>query len=132
RREDFGVPFALHAGVTIDEAVYHRIREIEPKLLIGADQQPWYWLSRITRAVIAVATVHDAVLIEGWSRAAIEDLCSARGMPEQARWMFGPVVYLLRDVRALPTPVPCRGYQPFWRLPPNVTRAVTAQLRRTA
>ena len=131
RREDFGVPFAVHAGVKLDPAVYDRIKEIEPTLFIGADQQPWYRLSRITRAVIAVATVHDVGFIDGWSRASIEDLCAARGMPEQARWMFGPVVYLLRDIRALPTPVPCPGRQPFWRLPGSVERAVTKQLGRT-
>jgi hypothetical protein len=36
--------------------------------------------------------------------------------PDQRRWFFGPVGYVLRDVHALETPVPCRGWQGFWHL----------------
>jgi hypothetical protein len=36
---------------------------------------------------------------------------------------------VLRDVRALATPVPCRGYQAFWTLPADVAARVEEQLR---
>src|SRR5437868_15092636 len=91
RRDDFGKRFALHASRTFDEAVYRRLKKIAPKLFVGGDQ-PWQHLARITSAVIAVASVHDVVFIAGRSRAFIEDLCAARGMPDQACFMSGPIV----------------------------------------
>src|SRR5262249_31116617 len=70
-REDFGVSFALHASREIDAQTYERIAEIAPDLLQisrnidgGCDHfysGAWYRLSRITSAVIAVATVERVV-----------------------------------------------------------------------
>ena len=137
KREDFGVPFALHASREIDEAVYRRIFEIAPEL---PDQTPaewgcrWHELSRITSAVIAVATI-DKVFDGGWDAGSIaqhaNSLSYSNGEPlgpQQVRWFFGPVGYVLRDVRALATPVPCRGWQGFWTLTPDLERAVAAQI----
>jgi len=45
----------------------------------------------------------------------------------QHRW-FGAYGYLLRDVRALAVPVPCRGHLRFWTVPVDVERAVVAQI----
>lgn len=126
-REDFGRPFALHASREIDEAVYDRIAEIAPELveneakatLAHLPSHPWLRLSRITSAVIAVATIVRAV--DDY------DMLSEI-LGSQHRWYFGPIGYLLRDVRALVTPVPCRGWQGFWTLPPNIERAVDEQL----
>lgn len=49
---------------------------------------------------------------------------------EQARaiasnpWFLGPVGWLLTDFRYLPEPIPCRGAQGLWTVPP----AIEAQL----
>jgi hypothetical protein len=51
---------------------------------------------------------------------------------DQRRWFFGPFGYVLRDVRALATPVPCRGWQGFWTLPDDIESAVNEQLARAA
>lgn len=148
RREDFGVPFALHASREIDPDVYDRIVEIAPEL--WGERDPigdWYRLTRITSAVIAVATIDK--VFEGWDTETIaeyaSELCDSAGVPlgpKQVRWFFGPVGYVLRDVRALGEPVPCRGAQGFWHLTPEderkrgeqsaVERAVLAQIARTA
>lgn len=137
RHEDFGTPFALHASREIDESVYARIFEIAPELPGRTPAEwgcLWYRLSRITSAVIAVATI-DKVFDGGWNADAIakaaSTLSDSRGVrlgPQQVRWFFGPVGYVLRDVRALATPVPCRGYQGFWTLTPDVETQVTVQL----
>lgn len=116
---NFGEPFAIHASREIDSDVYVRIREMAPELFRGPGnseirtEEPWYRLSRITSAVIAVATVED-----------MHDLDTAAGQrwlaalpPERARFVFGPIVYSLKDIRALATPVPCSGKQGFWTLP---------------
>lgn len=135
KREDFGKPFALHASREIDVNVYDRIYEIAPKLDEGGDEYgaPWHILSRVTSAVIAVATIDYVVVnftrIDGSSQAV--DLASGvdADLGEQARWFFGPIGYVLRDVRALATPVPCRGWQGFWTLPDDVAARVETQLR---
>lgn len=136
-REHFGRPFALHASRQIDEKVYRTIREIAPELHLDEElteeQLPaWYRLSRITSAVIAVATVERAVI--EWHDGTIVDRHGVNGGPvvdlgDQRRWFFGAVGYVLRDVRALATPVPCRGALGFWTLPPEVAAGVEGQLR---
>lgn len=114
KREDFGSPFGVHAGGSIDQSVYARIEEIAPELFEGwsvarATSWPeWYRLSRITGAVIAVATVGHVI-----------DDYDTLGeiLGDQQRWYFGPIGYVLRDVGALATPVKCPGAQPFWHMP---------------
>jgi hypothetical protein len=43
----------------------------------------------------------------------------------------GECHWRLEDVRALPEPVPCRGFQKLWALPPEVAEQVAAQLTET-
>lgn len=45
-------------------------------------------------------------------------------------WAFGPYVWPVDDVRELPVPIPCRGYQKLWRLPADVECQVREQLAR--
>lgn len=139
RRVDCGKSFAIHASRQIDEAVYRRIFEIAPELPGQAPAEwgcRWHELSRITSAVIAIATI-DKVFDGGWDAETIakhaDTLSDSRGEllgPQQVRWFFGPVGYLLRDVVALSAPVPCRGWQGFWTLPTNIERAVMEQVPR--
>lgn len=138
KREDFGKPFAIHASREIDEPTYDRIYEIAPELrgtyLVEHHNglPPWSKLSRITSAVIAVATIEDAIILP-----ILHDRHGpvARGtsgevdLGDQARWFFGPIGYVLRDVIALPTPVYCRGAQGFWTLSAEVEAKVRTQLR---
>ncbi|MEW1847663.1 hypothetical protein AB0392_57725 [Nonomuraea angiospora] len=44
----------------------------------------------------------------------------------------GQVHWLLANVRPIGTPVPCRGWQNIWDVPPDVEAAVRAQLGRAA
>jgi hypothetical protein len=87
-------------------------------------------LSRITSAVIAVATLDS--IVDPASRAASIQIAPTRA-PRSCRisaaGSSGPIGYVLRDVRALATPVPCRGYQAFWTLPADVAARVEEQLR---
>jgi hypothetical protein len=47
---------------------------------------------------------------------------------EQAQWWAGPCGWVLTNVVALPCPVPCRGYQKLWCLPPDVEAEVLRQI----
>jgi len=143
RREDYGVPFAIHNGATQapkkQAVTWNRIAQIAPDLVEGWSRDDartwpeWYRLSRITKAVIAVATIERRVFIgrgtsnpEEWL---IDTETCERICPQaQRRFAFGPVIYMLRDVRKLAVPVPCPGKMGFWTLSADVERAVTAQL----
>lgn len=131
---DFGKPFALHASREIDNEIYERIFELAPELRCGGidgDEvrmgHRWFGLSQIKSAVIAVATIVRDVTIAEYG---IEAIVGVGGEiePNQRRWFFGPVGYVLRDVIALPKPIQCRGYQGFWTLPEEISAAVSAQL----
>jgi hypothetical protein len=127
KRDAIGTRFAIHASREIDRDVYRRIFETAPDLNEAPDptwspcaseRTPWYRLSRITSAVIAVATLDRVV-----------HSCVAIDLGDQRRWFFGPIGYVLRDVRALAAPVPCRGFQGFWTLPDDVEASIVEQLR---
>jgi hypothetical protein len=133
---DFGRPFAIHATREIDEPVYDRIRQIAPDLWLGWNlDEPttwpdWYRLSRITSALIGVATIdREAAIFQShlWDVHRKERVHPAA----ERRFAFGPVIYMLRDARPLPQPVGCRGFMGFWRLKPDKERAVRAQLGET-
>ena len=145
RRDAVGTRFAIHASREIDEHVYDRIEEIAPELqllptimtsttLAARTAPPWYRLSRVTSAVIAVATL-DKILDGGWTAASIaehaEAIAGSTREPlgaDQIRWFFGPVGYVLHDVRVLQSPVPCRGALGFWTLPADIASRVVAEV----
>lgn len=137
KREDFGVPFALHASGEIDEDVYERIHEIAPELYdYAADgtMAEWYRLSRITSAVIGLATVVDVIDVRQYVRGARQLALPTprfnldRLQADQRRWFFGPVGYVLRDGMALANPVACPGKQPFWHVPTDIERQIREQI----
>jgi hypothetical protein len=141
RREDYGVPFALHNGAPQPRKkhaqTWSQIQQIAPDLLTGwhADDPPtwpeWYRLSRVTRAVVAVAKIdRRAVIRLGWLHDAdtLEKICPAA----ERRFALGPVIYMLRDVRVLAVPVSCPGNRGFWTLPVDVEARVVEQLETGA
>lgn len=133
KHEDFGRPFAIHASREIDESVYARIGEIDPRL---GDDPDWPILldkiSRVTSAIIGVATIAEAV--RWWTMPDGSEVLRADRdrrevtLGDQSRWLFGPIGYVLCDTRWLETPIPCRGWQGFWTLPGPIERALLAQL----
>lgn len=136
KREDFGKPFAIHASRHVDRDVFRRISEIAPdiypEVIERGDLPRWWMLGLETSAVIGVATI-DRVL-DPLAHGILPDSEEARApLPEdQRRWFFGPIGYVLRDVIALPEPVPCRGWQGFWRLDAATEHKVRAQLQEAA
>ncbi len=139
-RASFGTPFAVHASREIDQGAYGRVMTIAPHLWRGWDEgdptswPAWYRLSRITSAVIGVATVDRLAVVANtggpdrqWLRdphRMYERICPLAERPFAA----GPFVYMLRDQRALAEPVKCRGWMGFWRLSPDLCAAVRSQL----
>ncbi|MEW6212848.1 MAG: hypothetical protein AB1631_31280 [Acidobacteriota bacterium] len=50
--------------------------------------------------------------------------------PSQRKWWIGPYGWVLEDVRALPEPIPSRGYQRLWGLPCEIERRIETFLQR--
>lgn len=128
--EDFGRPFALHAGRDLNEQSYPDIVKIVPRMVPYVN---WVQLASYTSAVIAVATVDRAVHRSGRDARVVFDRNdgSIVDLGDQEPWFFGPIGYVLRDIRALRSPVTCRGWLGFWTLPTDAEARVTEQIGAT-
>lgn len=123
-RDLFGQRFALHAGLATDELGHYNLEKSEPR--------PWPELCSATGCIIATATLADALYVGGCSREHIATLLEKRGLGDQARFAFGPTIYLLTDIVALPKVLPCRGWQGFWTVPRDVEAHIAAQQAKAA
>ena len=56
--------------------------------------------------------------------------CEHHGCGITSRWFVGPYGFVLGNVRALPTPVPCRGALGFFDVPPDVAEHVLQEAQR--
>lgn len=45
-------------------------------------------------------------------------------------WAFGPWCWRVDEVLPFPAPIPCRGYQRLWRVPPDVHAAAREAYRK--
>jgi hypothetical protein len=125
-----GQRFAIHASREIDRNIYERIFAIAPELNEGGDEQgaPWFVRSQITSALIAIVTLDSCLDPIACGIDPDSDEASAPLDPDQRRWFFGPYGYVLRDVRPLARPVPCKGMLGFWTVPSDVERLVMEQI----
>ena len=84
-------------------------------LALGFDSAPNRKDLYPASAIVGLATIDRIVTV-------------ADTLPDdQKRWFFGPFGWVLRDVRRLPTPIPCRGFQGLWHVPDDVLDQVTEQ-----
>lgn len=102
-----GAWLALHAGKAWDER--------GDEFLRGLGLRPPSPEDHPSGVILGVARVVGVVMVEP-------------GRPVPGRWCFGPFGWQLAGVRALATPVPCRGMQGLWPLPPEVEAEVRARL----
>jgi hypothetical protein len=137
-----GQRIAIHASRVIDGAVYERIAELAPDLAMRVPSgwafdvtHRWHRLSRITSAIVGVATI-DKVLSDNWTARDIAAHASILSFsngellgPDQVRWFFGPVGILLRDVRAIEPVRDVKGALGFWTLPPAIAARVEEQIK---
>ena len=111
-RKLIGECIALHAGKHFD-------RDGLNHMLDGS-------FGDAARAVPRGDSEHQSGVIVAVAR--LEDVYDVGYVRNPSPWEFGPVVWSVPDVIALPHPVACKGAQGLWRLPPDVDTAVRAQV----
>lgn len=118
-----GQRIAIHAGLSFDHdgdlAICHLA---PPNVAIPGPAD------HVRGAVVAVAT------LAGWVRGDGQ-FYLMRGVDtflpiasSRSPWFFGLYGWMLIDVVALPEPVPCKGAQGLWDLPPDIEQAVLRQV----
>lgn len=92
------------------------------------------WLHDTSSAVLAVATIAgyvdetgDEWGANGRAPADLDAVNAARRV--RSPWFVGPYGWVLRAVVAI-DPVPCKGRQGLWRLPPNVNAEVLRRVEQ--
>jgi len=121
RHDGDALHFATEALVQlgqVDAAAELMIREVERNHVRGA--------------VEAVATFVGAVHIDGCQLRALASIGPEVHAMRAHPFAVGPWCWVFAGVRALPEPVPCRGFQGLWELPEDVESAVLAQIERAA
>lgn len=133
---NFHEPVGLHATREIDETVYKRLEEIAPELVpYGQTKAAWAALSRITSAVIGIATPVRVIKATGWDEKAERFTYSREDLDfigDQARWLFGRYGYVFENCAPIKSPVPTRGWQGLWSMPRDVEAKVREQLKVAA
>lgn len=103
-----GKQIAIHAGARYDdEDACEFIADIIGERPPGKAECP--------QGIVAVATV-----------AMFRRHTSMFGAPDP--WLVGPVGWQLRDVIVLAEPIPCKGAQGLWTVPPDVERRIAAAI----
>ncbi|TAM87648.1 ASCH domain-containing protein [bacterium] len=102
----------IHAGKTIERDSVEMLRadsfSVPEELACGA--------------IVGVARLVDC----------IDDETAETRYPDQVEWISGPWCFILEEVRALATPIPCHGKLGFFDVPADVAATAGAALALTA
>jgi hypothetical protein len=138
-RHLFGRPLAIHAGRKYDGEAAYDLAVYAAELRLPRSPPPPAEIA--LGAIVAVGQVAGAVLVEeildpanpAANRLEVREVRGAVS-PERAvelagsRWACGPWLWVLTDVVQV-DPVPCRGMQKLWTVPPQITDAVRERFR---
>jgi hypothetical protein len=113
-----GQLFAVHAGKTWDKDHAQQVAYVT-----GTYLQPDHV---IYSAIIGVARLVRVVHVDD-----MVDMLRRADPALQSPWFSGPFGLVVSEQRPLREPVPARGMQGFWPLPPEIEAAVMAQLAPT-
>jgi len=108
-----GGTVALHAALGFDYGALEKF--VSGQFGVEASKVPTDPKAHPAGVVFALARVRGHYMLDAGDR-------------NHDRWAFGPEVWQLPEYISLPEPVPCRGYQKLWKLPPDVFDAVREQV----
>lgn len=115
---------AIHAGKTPPDLALCRTEPFRSVLIAAGYTN----LNRLPLgAILSVHRVKDVWRFAQWERhRVIERALGTQHDPSFGNFETGRWGYLLTDRRQLPEPIPCRGMQGLWPVPPDVARSVAA------
>lgn len=126
-RDLIGKRIAIHASKQFHEEGWLRASALLRQQGFNPHDDEFWRVASAKMAIVGTAVIdgyisHDPV--------ADSYVASARAIVKHISdpWFSGPVGWVLSDRRALERPVPCKGAQKLWKLPPDVRAAVEAQL----
>lgn len=117
-RSVLGQRIAIHAG--------KRYEVGEWKYMLDAEED--HVRDVCERAKTISGCIVGTAVVAAYARA--DELDVGGFLIRQSRWFVGPVGWLLKDIVRLPEPIPCRGAQGLWTLPPDIEAKVLEFTRR--
>lgn len=80
-----------------------------------------------------IAGMLDATPTDAWRHMGIVGVARVTGCVTSSDdpWFAGPFGWTLDDVRELPHPIPCKGAQRLWTVPPEIVNDIKTRLRWT-
>lgn len=75
-------------------------------------------------AIVATALVKGYVVINDMGGVEEQTKAAANYYLSTDPWFFGPVGWLLSDVRKLPQPIPCKGALGLWEVPADIVEII--------
>ncbi len=128
-----GQQIAIHAGKEIDRGGIDAFKEIARHPAVKPLLPKGLTLAVMPRsAIVSVGELVGALQVEGGLAGAVVGELSAADRERilASPWTCGPWAWLFAEMRRLAHPVPCRGAQGLWVLPPELERRVLAEIRR--
>jgi hypothetical protein len=105
-----GQRIAIHAGLSWDREGMIRMGCIGRELGHGDKIPGWYEKDYVKGKIVAVATLAEVVT------------------SHPSLWFGGPYSFVLTDVRKVSEPCSAKGYQRFWKLPPELEEMVLSRV----
>lgn len=116
---------AWHASKVVDSDVVKRM--ITQNLI--PSHPSWYTTGAILSVLDIVGVVTSEKELLAFYESKFTSPASALSFWHRQRPFFtGPICYVVSNVRMLPEPVPCRGYQGCWTVPDPIEKLVREQL----
>jgi hypothetical protein len=105
-----GTRIAIHAGKQFDHAGHRRLWKVSDVVGPHGVVSFMGWLC-------FTPTVHNRARFGAIVATAVVERVTTDG---DSPWFTGPYGWVLRDVRSLKDPIPCRGAQGLWTVPEEV------------
>jgi hypothetical protein len=114
-----GQRIALHGSARIEQVEMMVWRRIYPEWPNTA--------ALVTGAIVATAVIRGYVIVDDHGGVIEQSRYAENYDPRADPWFFGPVGWLLEDVRKLAQPMPCKGALGLWEVPPVILVEIEAQ-----
>ncbi len=78
-------------------------------------------------AIVATALIKAYVVVNDMGGVEEQTKAAANYYPAADPWFFGPVGWLLTDVRKLSQPIPCKGALGLWEVPADIAEIISQE-----